>query len=220
MHWLLGCLHLLSQLAPYAATQVQTTSTQQRWNTTEKSIAFPKAWNTAKNKGFTMGILSTRLKKRTFLSVCAMNNISKQNFWKKVEISSATCCGPCHCQKQAFIVINFKFRLHLGNGCLSWLSVKGRLCVKCMITPVMMVKFTLNSASLFGLCGVGIQFLFDRIGGTLGLWSGCLPLLVDLRVLLFSLCGIGLGLGFLWALGLAILVLFGVGLRLFLAVGG
>jgi len=92
--------------------------------------------------------------------------------------------------------------------------------VSCVITPVMTVKFTLNSASLFGLCRLGIWFLFDGIGRPLGLWGGCLPLLVDLGVLLFSLCGIGLGLGFLWALGLAILVLFGVGLRLHLVVGG
>jgi len=167
-----------------------------------------------------MGILSTHLKKRMFLSVCAMNNISKQNFWKKVEFSSATSCGPCHCQKQAFIVIDFKFRSYLGNGCLGGDSVKGRLCVSCVMTRVMTVMFTLNSASLFGLCGLGIRFLFDRIGGMLGLLIGCLPLLVDLGVLLFSLCGIGLGLGFLWALGLAILVLFGVGLRLHLVVGG
>ena len=48
----------------------------------------------------------------------------------------------------------------------------------------------------------------------------CLPLLVDLGVLLFSLCGIGLGLGLLWALGFAILVLFGVGIRLHLAIAG
>ena len=52
------------------------------------------------------------------------------------------------------------------------------------------------------------------------MWGGCLPLLVDLGVVLFSLCGVGLELGLLWALGFAILVLFGVGLRLLLAVGG
>ena len=92
--------------------------------------------------------------------------------------------------------------------------------MSCMITPVMMVKFTLNSTSLFGLCGLFIQFLFVAIGRPLGLWGGCLPLLVDLGVALFSLCGVGLGLGLLWALGFAILVLFGVGLRLLLAVGG
>ena len=72
----------------------------------------------------------------------------------------------------------------------------------------------------FGLCGLGIWFLFVVIGRPLGLWGGCLPLLVDLGVALFSLCGVGLGLRLLWALGFAILVLFGVGLRLLLAVGG
>ena len=92
--------------------------------------------------------------------------------------------------------------------------------MSCMITAVMTVDFTLDSAFLFGLCGLGIWFLFAVIGRPLGLWGGCLPLLVDLGVALFSLCGVGLGLGLLWALGFAILILFGVGLRLLLAVGG
>ena len=98
--------------------------------------------------------------------------------------------------------------------------MKGRLCASCIITPVMTVKFTLNSTSFFGLCGLGIWFLFVGIGRPLGLWGGCLPLLVDLGVALFSLCGVGLGLGLLWALGSAILVLFGVGLRIHLVIGG
>ena len=86
--------------------------------------------------------------------------------------------------------------------------------MSCTITAVIAVDFTLDSTILFGLCGLGIWFLFVLSGRPFGLCSGGLWLLVALAVSLFNLCGVGLGLELTWAFGVALFILFSVGLGL------